>query len=87
MSIIKDDTWASTLWMPIVALQPKVYFKDEVKQIMKYLIYHVISENVATTSHALLERFWFPMLSLHVWIQFINYIFSSVNDFNLMIFE
>jgi hypothetical protein len=57
MSIIKDDTWASTLWMPIVALQPKVYFKDEVKQIMKYLIYHVISENVATTSHALLERF------------------------------
>jgi hypothetical protein len=57
MSIIKDDTWASTLWMPIVALQPKVSFKDEVKQIMKYLIYHVIFENVATTSCALLERF------------------------------
>ncbi len=41
----------------IVALQPKVSFKDEVKNIMKYFIYHVIFENVTTTNHALLERF------------------------------
>jgi hypothetical protein len=33
MSIIKDDTWASTLSMLVVALQPKVFFKDEVKQL------------------------------------------------------
>jgi hypothetical protein len=57
MNIIKDDARASTLWMQVVALQPKVSFKDEVKNIMKYLIYHVIFENVATTNHTLLERF------------------------------
>jgi hypothetical protein len=43
--------------MLVVALQPKVSFKDEVSKIMKYLIYHVIFESVATTSHALLDRF------------------------------
>jgi hypothetical protein len=57
MNIIKDDARASTLWMQVVALQPKVSFKDEVKNIMKYFIYHVIFENVTTTNHALLERF------------------------------
>jgi hypothetical protein len=57
MNIIKDDARASTLWMQVVALQPKVSFKDEVKNIMKYLIYHVIFENVAITNHTLLERF------------------------------
>jgi len=33
INIIKDDAQAPTLWMQVVALQPKISFKDEVKKL------------------------------------------------------
>jgi hypothetical protein len=56
-SIMKDDKWATLLWMPIGFLAPQPTFKKGVEVIMRTIISKTLFQDRVIASHALLEGF------------------------------
>ncbi len=54
---MKDDKWATLLWMPIGFLAPQPTFKKGVEVIMRTIISKTLFQDRVIASHALLEGF------------------------------